>query len=150
MSRVPGKRQVQAVQIDVHHLVRERRADVPAVGAEAVVQLDEVLGARGELDVRRVLHLAEAHDHAGIRQTEVPHQLAGDPLGAQMKIVRVAERHVGGGHAGVEGVDGVVREPFVQRGDRRPHRVQVRVAVLDRTAVRHVRTPREALNPIPL
>ena len=121
-------------------------ADVPAMGAEPVVQLHEVLGARGEFDVRRVRHLTEADDHARVRQPVVPHHLARHPLGPQIQIVLVAEGHVDGGDARREGADGLQGEAPVQRGDRRPHRVQVRIAVLHgsvphRSAVRHVRTP---------
>ena len=130
------------MQIDVHHLVGEGRADVPAVGAETVVQLDEVLGPGGEFDVRRLLHLPEADDHPGVRQPVVPHQLTRHPLRPQIQVVGVAERHVGGDHAGPEHLDGVVRQPLVQRGDGGPHRLQMRIAVLDRSVVRHARTPK--------
>ncbi|PZT69734.1 hypothetical protein DN402_25915 [Streptomyces sp. SW4] len=137
-----GEGQPETVQIHVHHLVGEGGADVPAMGAEPVVQLDEVLRSGGQFDVGRVGHLPERHDQAGIGEPVVPHQLARHPLRPEIQVVRVAERHVGGGHAGRERPHGVVGQPPVQRRDGLPHRLQVRKPVLHRPAVRHAPTPR--------
>lgn len=125
------------MQQHMHDLVGQGRADVPAVGSEAVVQLDEVLRARGEFDARRVLHLAEAHDHPGVRQAQMLDQGAGDALRAEMQVVLVGEGHVARQHARRVGAHALGREPSVQRGDRGPHGVEVRIAVHDLAVFRH-------------
>lgn len=142
-----GEGQVEAVKVDVHDLVGESRADVPPMRAEPVVQLDEVLGSGGEFDIRRMRHLTETDDRPGIREPVVPDHLAGHPLRAQVQVVRVGERHVDGGHAGRERLDGVVGQPLVEHGDGVPHRIEVRVAVLDRSVVRHVHNPQRRPEP---
>ena len=74
----------------------QRGADVRAVLLEAVVELDEVLGSRGEFDVRGVFHLAEGDHHPGVRQPQVPHHRAGDPLRPQMQVLGLVEGHIDG------------------------------------------------------
>lgn len=86
-------------------------------------------------------HVAEPDDHPGVRQPVVADHLAGDALCAQMQIVQVAEGDVGGCDGQVEGADAVGGQPSVQGRDRRSHGRQMRETVLDRSAVRHVRTP---------
>ncbi len=66
--RGAGEAQVQAVQQDVGHLVREGGRQVAAVGAEAVVDLDEVLGTRGQFHGGGLLHRPEGDHHARVGQ----------------------------------------------------------------------------------
>lgn len=84
-----------------------------------------------------MVHLAKAHHHPGVRQPQMLDQRVGDALGAEMEIVLVGEGDVGGQHARRVGVHTVGRDPLVQSGDRRPHGVEVRIAVYDLAVLRH-------------
>lgn len=127
-----GEAQVQPVQQDVGDLVRQCGRQIAAVGAEAVVDLDEVLRTRGQFHGGGLFHRSEADHHPGVGQPQGADDGGGHAVGAEVEVVGGGEGGVGGREARAVGADPLVREPPEQCGDGGADGVEVRKSVLDR------------------